>query len=171
MAHFVTLGIDPGLDGGLAWIDLQGVHVAVTPTVKAGGGRRHFDRRAMRSLLIGRPVDLCVLELVSAVPAQGRKQGALSSFNFGSGWGMWLGLLAGLEIPHQLVRPQAWKKQVLSGTEKDKAAAIAFCQARYPHTSLLATARSRKPHDGIADALCLANHAQHLLGVGQEDPY
>ncbi len=76
-----------------------------------------------------------------------------------------------LRIPHLAVTPQAWKKAVLAGTARDKAAAIAFATRRFPGVPLLATPRSRTPHDGVADAVCLAEYARRLVAgaVDRED--
>jgi crossover junction endodeoxyribonuclease RuvC len=87
----------------------------------------------------------------------------VSVFRFGFGAGLWVGILGALGIPFERVPPQAWKKAVLAGTAKDKAAAIAYCSRRFPAASLLATPRSTKPHDGLADALCLAEYGRRLL--------
>ena len=162
------LGVDPGLDGGLAFLAGGVVTLHVTPTLaagKAGSSKRAFDRAAMVALLKSRPIALAVIEKVSAAPVHGRVQGTSSMFSFGQGVGLWLGMLAALDVPHQEVTPQAWKGHILAGTARDKLAAISFCQARYPGASLLATPRSKKPHDGLADALCLAEFARRLAGT------
>ena len=164
----VVLGIDPGLDGGLAWILPDRVEARVTPTLAGGkgGGKRAFDVSAMLAMLELHRPELVVLEAVSAAPVAGRVQGTKSMFGFGRGFGIWEGIIAALRLPHLLVAPQSWKKVVLEGTAKDKLAAITFAQRRFPGVSLLATPRSRVPHDGMADALCLADYGRRQL-VGQ----
>lgn len=162
----IVLGIDPGLDGGLAFLDTADdrATVLIAPTLSHGkGGGRVFDVPSMFAMLTKEKLDLIVIERVSAAPVAGRVQGALSMFNFGCGFGLWLGLFAGLRLPHQLVSPQAWKAAILSGTKKDKAAAIEFAGRRYPAVSLRPTPRCKKPHDGLADALCLAEYARRVL--------
>jgi crossover junction endodeoxyribonuclease RuvC len=91
------------------------------------------------------------------------KQGLVSTFRFGMGFGTWLGMLAALRIPHLAVAPQTWKKSILAGTTKDKGAAIQWAQRRFPGVSLLASTRSKVPHDGLADALAMAEFARRLL--------
>ena len=98
---------------------------------------------------------ICYIENVSAMP----KQGVVSMFNFGFSTGAIHGIMAAMSIPRHLVTPQAWKKLILSNTEKDKKAAVDYCRRVYPDISLLATERSRKSHSGMADALCIARYA------------
>jgi crossover junction endodeoxyribonuclease RuvC len=159
-----TLGIDPGLDGGIAWIFPDRVEARVAPTLPASkSGKRRFDVTAMVAILKANPIELAIIEAVSAAPMAGRVQGTTSMFGFGRGLGLWEGILAALAIPHLAVSPQVWKKSILAGTAKDKPAAIAFAQGLFPGVSLLPTPRCRIPHDGLADALCLAEYGRRLL--------
>jgi crossover junction endodeoxyribonuclease RuvC len=161
-----VVGIDPGLDGAVALILPGRVEAHVTPTLAPGrGGKRRFDSAGMVALLEAHPVDLAAIEQVGPMP----KQGVVSTFRFGEGYGLWLGMLSALRIPFVTAAPQAWKAAVLAGTARDKAAAVAFAQRRFPGVSLLATPRCRAPHDGLADALCLAEYARRLLLGGRAD--
>lgn len=159
----IAIGIDPGLDGAVAILDGKarlGLHP--TPVLKADkGGKRKFDLYGMRDILypFRNGIHLVVIEQVGPMP----KQGVTSVFRFGEGYGMWQGLLAGLSMSYQSVTPQAWKKAILAGTAKDKQAAIQVIQRRFPGVSLLATPRSKVPHDGMADASCLALYARTLM--------
>lgn len=90
------------------------------------------------------------------------KVGAHQSFRYGEAYGGILGLLGGLGIPIQLVSPSAWKKVILAGTAKDKAAAIAYCRRRWPSVSLIPEG-CRVAHDGMADALCIAAYGETVL--------
>jgi crossover junction endodeoxyribonuclease RuvC len=160
VAAVAILGIDPGLDGAVALILHGHVEAHATPTIMAGGSsKRQYNTAGMLDLLEAHPVKLAVIESVSAMPGQG----VTSMFRFGEGYGLWLGMLAALRIPYQTVIPQAWKKLVLAGTARNKAAAIQFAQRRFPGVTLLATPRSRVPHTGLADALCLAEYGRRLL--------
>jgi crossover junction endodeoxyribonuclease RuvC len=123
------LGIDPGLDGAVAALGSWGVTASVTPTLAASrGGKRRFDVTGMIALLEARPVELAVIEAVGTMP----RQGLASTFRFEVGYGLWLGLLAALRIPHLTVLPPAWKKVVLAGTSRNKAAAIELARRRFP---------------------------------------
>lgn len=161
MTNDYVVGIDPGFDGGIAAIRLDGVtlNALPMPTQKSGKGRREIDAESLVFTLdrAGRP-RLVAIEQVGAMP----KQGLVSTFNFGKGFGVILGVLAALQIPYELVLPQTWKRAILTGSDHSKEAAIAYCRRRFPAVALEATTRSRKAHDGIAESLCLAEFARRL---------
>lgn len=144
------IGVDPGKSGAMAIIHALG-NVEVIP----------FDA-VNYSLALARvrsgayPVTCCV-EKVSAMPGQG----VVSMFNFGHNLGVIEGLLRGYGIPYQLVPPQTWKKEFSLSSDKNKS--IEVCQKLFPKVSLLATERSRKPSDGIAEAVLIAEYARRKL--------
>lgn len=157
----LTVGIDPGLRGGVAALDAAGAVVGLWPMPVAGGEVHAAGLadllRSLRCLDSHQDVGRVCLEKVSAMP----KQGVSSTFRFGTGWGMVRGVCAALAIPVVLVPPTVWKKQVLLGLPHDKAGAVQFCASRWP-TADLVLPGCRVPHDGLADALCLADYARHL---------
>lgn len=83
----------------------------------------------------------------------GPKMGATSAFNFGKGYGMWLGILAALLIPFDEVHPMTWKKTIMADMGKEKDASRIKAMQCYP---LAAKDLSLKKHHGRADALLLA---------------
>lgn len=157
------VGIDPGLAGGIAWIWPNGTADArPMPIVEYTNGKRGICRDSLAMILalnLDGPL-FAAIEHVNAAPMHGRRQGTSSMFNFGLGYGVLLGMLHSRDIEHVEVDPRRWKKAILGGTAKDKAAAIGFAQTVFPGVSLLAKPRSRVPSDGIADALCLAEYAR-----------
>jgi len=154
-----VIGVDPGKAGGFALIDNEGKVIAYRATFVTGAeldlsgiSQWIYDcRRSVQGPFIA------YIEKVSAMPGWG----STSLFSFGFATGAVHGILAAIQIPRYLVTPQAWKKVVLAGTPKDKDAAIAYCRRAFPNCDLLATPRSKKPHDGIADAICIAQYG-HL---------
>lgn len=155
----LAVGIDPGLRGGVAALDPAGTVVGVWP-MPVTGGEVHAAGladllRSLRCLDQHQDVGGVALERVSAMP----KQGVSSTFTFGTGWGMVRGVCAALGIPVFLVPPIVWKKRVLLGLPHDKDGTLRFCANRWPCTDLVLSGR-RKPHDGIADALCLAEYGR-----------
>lgn len=144
----IYIGIDPGKSGAMAIIGAEG-NVEVIP----------FDAvkySLALAKLSGHSVTCCV-EKVSAMP----RQGVVSMFNFGHNLGVIEGLLRAYGIPYQLVPPQTWKKEF--SLSSDKAKSIEVCQKLFPDVSLLATERSRKPNDGMAEALLMAEYARRRM--------
>ncbi len=153
------LGIDPGLDGGLAFLADDGDRVHTMPTLK--GKRRSIDAAQLTKLVRDDPPDFAAVEEVSAAPCKGRVQGTMSMFSFGRGLGIIEGILTARGIPYVLVRPQEWKGHILAGTSKDKQAAIRFCKRWFPAVSLIPQG-CRVDHDGLADALCIGEYGRRL---------
>lgn len=173
----VFVGIDPGLSGGIGvLVPDRNIAVAkIMPTTSAGTnakGKVREEVDAMEAMLVMKSaytaaaleqlVYHVVIERVSAMP----HQGVTSMFNFGVSYGKLLGVLeiwAKAEkqatVHTQRVTPQAWKKVILAGTNKEKEDAIAYVQRKYAKVSLLPTPRCTKPHDGMAEAVCLAEYA------------
>ena len=160
----LIIGIDPGLDGGVAILPIDGSGPRVYPMPTMPGKRRTVDARGLSLLLReAKGAELVAVEDVHSHP----KQGVASTFAFGRAFGEVLGVVGALELPLELVTPQRWKKSILEGTAKDKHAAIRYASKRFPSASLLASPRSRVNHDGMADALCLAEFGRRLI-VGED---
>ncbi len=155
------VGMDPGFKGGLALLnkdEQRSVNMPVivsrkTTTVKGKKKvkvRTNLNEPEIRNFLKIAMPDLVIIEMASSMP----KQGVTSVFNFGAGWGILRGICAGMSIPYELVRPQAWKKEILAGTDKDKAAAISHVLRRFPYVDF----EGEQLNDGQADAFCLAEY-------------
>ncbi len=151
----ITVGIDPGLRGGIAALDAAGMVVGLWPMPVAGGEVHAAGvadlLRSLRCFDSHQDVGRVCLEKVSAMP----KQGVASTFRFGTGWGMVRGVCAALGMPVQLVQPAIWKKRVLLGYPHDTAGAVQYCANRWPYAHLVLPG-CRVPHDGLVDALCVA---------------
>lgn len=140
--------IDPGKDGAMAVIAAN-ANVYITP----------FEPDAYRMELekwrYGEP--RCCLERVGAMP----KQGVSSMFHFGENYGFIQGLLTAYSIPYELVTPNKWKKEFQ--VTSDKNSSIAVCKRLFPVVSLRKTERCRTDHDGMAEALLMAEYARRRL--------
>ena len=139
------IGIDPGKSGALALLTEDG-QCTVVP----------FQESAYTAILkaASGPSSVCCLEKVGAMPGQG----VVSMFNFGHNLVYIEGLLQAFDIPYQLVPPQTWKKEFC--VTSDKNTSIEVCRKLFPHVCLLPTARSRKPSDGMAEAMLMAEYAR-----------
>jgi len=167
----VVVGIDPGKDGALVAIHFDGKirRVELTKeqfTIPIGkGSRREYDAAAMGNCLVELHavygIDLVVIEKQQAMPGQG----STSMFSIGLGYGLWLGAIATLGIPVQVVHPRTWQKRILRDVPGEgKGRAILLCKQRLPELDLT-PGRKRKPHDGIADAACMSLFG--LISSGQ----
>lgn len=151
----IFIGIDPGLFGAVAIIDGATVSIHDTPVAKTGK-KSDYIPAAMAAILSDLRNAYCVIEAVHALPGQG----VTSMFNFGKGFGLWLGILAGLRIPHTKVTPQAWKKQLMAGMGDKAASRIRACEL-YPGC---AGQLSRVKDHGRAEALLLAHYGLIQFG-------
>lgn len=145
----IYIGIDPGKDGALAFIEPDPVGISVYP----------FDEGIYAELLQSAGVFSCrcCLERVGAMPGQG----VTSMFKFGENFGFIQGILTAYSIPYELVTPQKWKKEFqITG---DKNSSIAVCRRLFPDVSLRKSDRCRKDHDGMAEALLMAEYARRRL--------
>ena len=141
----IYIGVDPGKNGGIAIIDSDGV-IAFP-----------FSEERLLIELDGIAQEyecICYLEHVHAMP----KQGVSSTFNFGMNFGFIQGVLKAYEIPYELVTPQKWKKEF--SCTSDKNTSIEVCKRLFPNVNLKATERCRKDHDGMAEALLIAEYGR-----------
>jgi crossover junction endodeoxyribonuclease RuvC len=153
------IGVDPGKAGGFAVLNEVGNLIAYRATFVSGdeldlSGIANWLWNIIKTDPEVSIMPIAYIENVHAMPGQG----VSSMFSFGFSTGAVHGILAAFEISRYLVTPQAWKKVILAGTAKDKDAAVAYCRRAFPTCDLLATPRSKKPHDGIADAICIAQY-------------
>ena len=93
------------------------------------------------------------IERVNSMPGQG----VASSFTFGKGFGIWLGILASFSVSVDLVHPTRWKKAMLDGMGKEKDAARIRAKELFPSADL-----SLRKHHGRADALLIAEYRRRL---------
>lgn len=143
----IYIGIDPGKNGGIAVIKDNNdiIHLY-----------SYDEHRLIVILGIYSSIKnvRCVLEKVNAMPGQG----VVSMFNFGQNYGFIQGVLKAYGIPYELVTPQKWKKEF--SCTSDKNTSIEVCKRLFPGVNLKATERCRKEHDGMAEALLIAEYGR-----------
>lgn len=138
----VFCGFDPGKDGAAAflWDDWP----CLVPFDKA-------EYIKSLNLLKSRNFKIfAVVEHVGAMPGQG----VTSCFSFGESFGWLQGMLDALGVSYELVRPQKWKKEF--GCTSDKNTSIEAAKRLFPGVSLKRTKRCTKDHDGMSEALLMA---------------
>lgn len=139
------LGVDPGKLGGLCVVRSDGEPLAWTRMPE--GKARILDwivraRDAYPRLSI-------VTELAQAMP----KQGVASSFTYGVHFGTFEAVAILLQLPYIEVRPTVWKKAMGLGSAKIDS--VTACHRLFPTVALIPEG-CRKEHDGIAEALLIA---------------
>ena len=145
----IYIGVDVGKNGGYAVIYPNNT------VVEAWSDEGFMEE--MRNVALSDELSVACVEQVGAMPNQGVK----SMFSFGKSAGFIEGVLRANLIPFQLVKPKEWKKEF--GLNSDKAKSIEVCQRLFPKLNLLATPRCRVPHDGMAEALLMAEYAKRKL--------
>lgn len=143
----IYIGIDPGKNGGIAL--LSNVSDFIDTFVYSEDAILEVLKQASKY------VDkICYLEQVHAMP----KQGVTSTFNFGMNFGFIQGVLKAYGIPYELVTPQKWKKEF--SCTSDKNTSIEVAKRLFPNVNLKATDRCKKDHDGMAEALLIAEYGR-----------
>tara|TARA_R100000231_G_scaffold6732_4_gene9793 strand:+ start:2118 stop:2651 length:534 start_codon:yes stop_codon:yes gene_type:complete len=164
----VYLGIDPGKDGALVVISSSGRVIAsfmtgrdFTMNIGKGSKREYTVSRmayAIKCLSGTHNIKLAAIEKQSARPGQG----VTSTFSTGYGYGLWVALLSSSSVPFVEVRPKTWTSHVLKDVPGEgKNRSVYAVMNRVPELDLT-PGKKRKPHDGLADAACLALYSMHL---------
>lgn len=152
------IGIDPGVNGGIAIIQNTDGNPEIVLAIRMPTMGKNVDFGEVASLFryLDYETSIAYVEDVHAMP----KQGVVSMFKFGFVTGGIHGVISALDIPLMVVRSSVWKNAVLRGLDKkDKQSSVVLCRRMFPDVSLLATKASNVPHTGIADAICIAYYA------------
>ena len=144
MKYEITIGIDPGANGGIAWIDYNGkACVEKIPDTLQDLWELLCDITSYpKSSIDGRSYK-AYIEQVASSP----QMGVVSAFSFGRGYGNLEMALTAAGIPFERVRPQVWQKALGCMTKGDKNVSKRRAQELFP---------DRKVTHATADALLIA---------------
>lgn len=135
--------IDPGQTGALAFLDDFGAIEEIVDMPMIG---KDVNAHMLVRLLRSHPLRKVIVEQVSSHP----KQGVVSVFRFGNGYGKIEGAVAALELDTDYVPPSKWKPPM--GLSNDKNLSRKKASDRWPeHAPLFA----RVKDDGRAEAALL----------------
>ena len=146
----IFIGIDPGKTGSMSVISDVEPQVFHTPLVG-----KEYDLVGMVTLLQPLVTEgaFVVIERAQAMP----KQGTVSMFEFGRGYGIWLGILAALGATYQIVHPRTWTKYMLEGAPGDgKERAVHVAMRLFKWKPRL------KKEWQYADSILLAEYARRI---------
>lgn len=158
-------GIDPGLKGALAFVDLsddgqtvEGIEVFDMPVCDFVDGRPVPCPRSLRQLMDEMQPALVLLEHVEARP----KSGAASEWRFASGFGATLAVCQTFsqDARVHLVRPRLWKDKM--GLSSDKSESLEMARDLFPGAAELLR---RQKDDGRAEALLLVEYSRKHLNL------
>lgn len=187
------IGIDPGLNGAIAVLSRDGTLLALhdTPSIKhkmSVRRERRFRDPATKKLVrtgekvtkekIAREPDayamadllrpylasspIVALEQVGPRP----REAPSAAFKFGSGYGVWLGILGAFQMKRVDYRPQKWQEVIFGKRDKGegkrdakeaKQQSVARARALFP-----AWADRIGKHDGRSDAILIAESLRRL---------
>lgn len=147
----VIAGIDPGCKGGIVLFQNE------KPSWLHELSK--FDFRQLRA---------CTHVFVEkAMPINyGKHVSIKSTFSTALNFGRLIGFLEAFEVPHSLVPPQTWQKIMWLGTDSKldaKPRSLQAAKRLFPSTELRASERCRIAHDGIVDALLIAEYGRRVL--------
>jgi crossover junction endodeoxyribonuclease RuvC len=154
VSYFV--GIDPGLNGAIAYFDTTEGHLSIVDMPTFEVKRNNKMKREVspigvaHAMGLARKVDGVILERVGAMPGQG----VTSVFSFGRSFGILEGVLASERIPFTIVTPQEWQKA--AGVRGGKDGSRMRAGELFPNYANLF---ARKKDDGRADAALMAWYA------------
>jgi hypothetical protein len=177
----ISIGVDPGLKGAVVAIDssFKVIYWRDAPTIpitkkKKGGKESHLNEFAPCAMaeIIGEILRYANkvsetflkawLEEAQAMPEQGLR----STFQTGKGAGLWEGILAGLCVPYDLIRPHIWTKFMLAGTPvgDPKQRSMIKAQRLFGASLPLIKPNGRVlSMDGRADAALIASYGMHQM--------
>jgi hypothetical protein len=150
----ITIGIDPGKNGSIAWIDETGKACVekMPDTLKDLWELIEKDiLHATGNLHFGNSTRNCkaYLEQISSSP----QMGVVSAFTFGNGYGHLEMALTAAGIPFERVRPQVWQKAMGCMTKGEKNITKAKAQELFPHLKIT---------HATADACLIAEYGRRL---------
>jgi hypothetical protein len=145
------LGVDPGVNGGIAWITDGKPCVEKMPDTLQDLWDLLCDIKQGQGLSPGLRLSVAVegckayIEQVHSSPQMGVK----SAFTFGQGYGRLEMALTAAGVPFERVRPQAWQKALGCLTKGDKNVSKRRAQELYPQLKIT---------HATADALLIATY-------------
>jgi hypothetical protein len=166
------IAADPGKKGAIVVID-QNNNVLTAQTPLVGN---EIDTYQIAKFISSFEGDKhAVIEDVHSIFGVGAK----ANFQFGRALGILEGIICTLGIPYTKVSPKDWQKEMWQGitpiqinTGKltkegnikfktdTKSTSLLAVKRLYPEVNLLPTERSKKPSDGIVDALLMCGYCK-----------
>ena len=160
----IIVGIDPGKSGGIVSIKNDEFYSKdVMPVNPDGTINNKMLASIIKSYMAEDDIVRFGLEKVHAIYGMSAK----SCFNFGANFQACISALDIVGVSWEFIQPKTWQKEIFEGMndiknskgKRDtKKMALMACNRLYPDVDLTPTERAKKPHDGLVDALCIAEY-------------
>lgn len=176
----IYIGADPGRNGGIVVLDWMGNFIEKHTIPKIGKDvdlksfYKIFEKIYQDTVLSGTKPHVCV-ESVHSIFGSSSK----SNFSFGYVVGVLDTIIVSLNLPYTKVQPKEWQKSIWLTSEierepskKDKngnvkqgkvltkLTSLKAYKRLFPNVDLRATERSKIPHDGLVDAILIAEYCR-----------
>lgn len=160
------IGIDPGLKGGLAFLE-GGKFYSCHPMPTNNKG---VDTERLNAIIINYVLDtwgdVFVKHPTAYIEKQHTRGNQGGNFTIGTNYGRILAVLELLSIPYVEVNPQEWQAAMLTGWSADtKEAAILYCQNLGWAVPTRSNRADSPLNDGISDALVIAAYGAELARI------
>lgn len=164
----IYVGIDPGAKGGIVAIEDNEVIAKHTMPLNADGTiNNKMLASVLKSLIYDddRVNTRFGLEKVHSLFGMSAK----SNFSFGQNFQACISALDIVGASWEFIQPKTWQKDIFEGMNEiknskgkrdTKKMALMACERMHPDVDLRPTERSKKFHDGLVDALCIAEYLQ-----------
>jgi hypothetical protein len=159
MASKIYIGVDIGLLGAIVIMHPEG-HIEKAKMPLIG---KVIDIPTLRRL-IGRRDAVVVFEDLGVIFGSSKA----AAFSMGYQVGIVEALCVAASMPYHKVKAKMWQKEMFQGVPElkkgekrdTKGMALVACQRIFPGMDLTFTERAQKPHDGLVDALLIAEYAK-----------
>lgn len=160
------VGIDPGINGGLACLDHAGNirKITVMPVIKVGTKNKLDSRYIIawfKKCFTEEEIRIVAIEEQRPM----HKQGLTSTFSIGRGYGILEGIVAALDLPYEIIRPVDWQREMFRGFPKGKTKdlSVRVAQQLYPKQNFKRSSRCTNIHDGMTDAVLISEYIRRKI--------
>lgn len=157
----LTLGIDPGLKGGLVVLNEDGLPIAWQDMPVYTSGKKHCVSGAAIKIFVDgmQPLPFygAAIEEQGGRPGEGRG----SVLTIGINYGVLIGSMSCLNIPHRMVNAGLWKRTMRVGPTAESAVGVArLYWPQHVEQHWRGTRGAYK--DGLCEAALLARYAMKV---------
>lgn len=164
------IGIDPGKNGAIVILSERGeiLEKRVMPLI----ANTDLDTRILQEIFLTYPSSIAFMESVHAIFGSSAK----ATFSFGYICGSIHAILSCSQIPFVKVPPKTWQKVIFQGIPEikkpaqngqkskidTKAMSALAAKRLFPTADLRKTNQCKRSHDGIIDALLIAEYGRRV---------